>query len=132
MGSPESYSGGWDIQFIPPLLDGPISSQPPLSGWFSPVYTWGRRGLCSGRGSQLGHWRLDGVRIWKLSRTYPGEKPPSLSVLTHGSSLATGKPTRRLPAIPCLLVRKEPLTTVDDPLRSTCPGTMAPSLTQDF
>ena len=50
-------------------------------------------------------WRLDGVRIWKLSRTYPGEKPPSLSILTHRSSLSTRKPTRHLLAILCILVR---------------------------
>ena len=50
-------------------------------------------------------WRLDGVRIWKLSRTYPGEKPPSLSVLTHRLCLATRKPTRHLLAMPWILVR---------------------------
>ena len=50
-------------------------------------------------------WRLDGVRIWKLSRTFPGEKPPSLSLLTHGHSLAARKPTRHLLAMPWVLVR---------------------------
>ena len=50
-------------------------------------------------------WRLEGVRIWKLSRTYSGEKPPSYSVLTHGYSLATRKPTWHLLAMPYILVR---------------------------
>ena len=50
-------------------------------------------------------WRLEGVRIWKLSKMYPGEKPPSLSVLTYRYSLATHKPTRHLLAMPCILVR---------------------------
>ena len=46
-------------------------------------------------------WRLEGVRIWKLSRTYPGEKPPSLSVLMHWCSLTT----RHLLVMPNILVR---------------------------
>ena len=50
-------------------------------------------------------WQLEGVRNWKLSRTYPGEKPPSLSVLTHRYSLATRKPIRHLLAMPWILVR---------------------------
>ena len=50
-------------------------------------------------------WRLEGVRIWKFSRTYPGEKPPSLSVLTHRCSLVTRKPRRHLLIIPCILVK---------------------------
>ena len=50
-------------------------------------------------------WQLDGVRIWKLSRAYPDEKPPSFSVLTHKHSLAKRKPTRHLLAMPCILVR---------------------------
>ena len=50
-------------------------------------------------------WRLEGVGIWRLSRTYPDEKPPSLSVLTHRYSLATRKPTLHLLTIPCILVR---------------------------
>ena len=44
-------------------------------------------------------------RIWKLSRTYPGEKPSSLSVLTHRYSLATHNPTRHLLAMPWVLMR---------------------------
>ena len=73
-------------------------------GRISPVYTWGRRDLGSS-GVVNSTWRLDSVRIWKLSRTYPDEKPPSLSVLTHRHSLATRKPTRHLLAMPCILVR---------------------------
>ena len=70
---------------------------------FPSLYIWGRHDLGSDRGSRI--WQLDDVRIWKLSRTYPGEKPPSLSVLTHGNSLATRKPTRHLLAMPWILVR---------------------------
>ena len=69
-----------------------------------PWSTQGRRDLSSS-GVVSGSWRLDGVRIWKLSRTYPGEKPPSLSVLTHRPSLATRKPTWHLLAMPWILVR---------------------------
>ena len=69
-----------------------------------PWSTQGRRGLSSS-GVVSGSWRLDGVRFWKLSRTYPGEKPPSLSILTHRLSLATRKPTRHLLAMPWILVR---------------------------
>ena len=71
---------------------------------FSLVCTQGRRDLSSS-GVVSGSRRLDGVRIWKLSKTYPGEKPPSLSVLTHRLSLATRKPTWHLLAIPWILVR---------------------------
>ena len=71
---------------------------------FPGLHTQGRRGLISS-GVVSGSWRLDGVRVWKLSRTYPGEKPPSLSVLTHGLSLATRKPTWHLLAMPWILVR---------------------------
>ena len=50
-------------------------------------------------------WCLEGVMIWKLSRAYPGEKPPSLSVLTHRCCLATRKPTQHLLAMSYILVR---------------------------
>ena len=104
MGPPESFLRG---------LGNPGSSLPP--GWaylqstsfigriFPSLYTWGRHDLGSVRGSRIR--QLDGVRFWKLSRTYPGEKPSSLSVLTHRPSLATRKPTRRLLAMPWILVR---------------------------
>ena len=101
-----------------------ILAHPSPSGWaylqptsfigriFLSLYTWGRRDLCSVRGrrdlcSVRGSRirQLDDVRIWKLSRTYPGEKPPSLSVLTHRPSLAKRKPTRHLLAMPWILVR---------------------------
>ena len=74
-------------------------------GRIFPVYTWGRRDLSSCRVYRPKSWRLEGVRIWKLSRTYPGEKPPSLSALTHGCSLVTCKPTRHLLIMPYILVR---------------------------
>ena len=56
-------------------------------------------------GSSVGHWRLEGIRFWKISRTYSGEKPPSLSVLTHSCCLTTRKPTRHLLVMPNILVR---------------------------
>ena len=70
-----------------------------------PWSTQGRHDLSSCGVIRPKSWRLEGVRIWKLSRTYPSEKPPSLPVLTHGCSLAMCKPTRHLLAMPCLLVR---------------------------
>ena len=91
--------------FIPLLLSKPIFGQPPLKGGFSLVCTQGRRDLSSSGVYRTKSWRLEGARIWKLSRTYPGEKPPSLSVLTHGCSLVTRKPTRHLLTMPYILVR---------------------------
>ena len=91
--------------FISSLLSKPIFGQPPLYGGFSPVYTGARRDLSSSGVYRPKSWCLEGVRIWKLSRTYPGEKPPSFSVLTHRCSLVTRKRTRHLLTIPYILVR---------------------------
>ena len=103
-GSPESYSGVWGILVHPsPPVQAYLWTTSFIGRIFL-VYTQGRRDLSSS-GVVSSGWRLDGVRIWKLSRTYPGEKPPSLSVLTHRLSLATRKPTRHLLAIPWILVR---------------------------
>ena len=88
--SPPVQAYLWTISFI---------------GRISSVYTWGRHDLSSCGVVRPKSWRLEGVRIWKLSRTYPGEKPPSLSVLTHRSSLVTRKPTRHLLVLPNILVR---------------------------
>ena len=97
-------SGVWGI-LVHPSLPGWAYLQPTsfIGMIFPSLYIWGRRDLGSVRGSRFR--QLDSVRIWKLSRTYPGEKPPSLSVLTHRSSLATRKPTRHLLAMPWILVR---------------------------
>ena len=67
---------------------------------FLSLHTWGRRDISSIQGSQSEHWRLDGVRIWKLNRTYSGKKQPSLSVPTQVWCLVTSKHTRHLLAIP--------------------------------
>ena len=72
---------------------------------FPCLHTRGRHDLSSCRVVRPKSWRLEGVRIWKFSRTYSGEKPPSLSVLTHGCCLATRKPTRHLLVMPNILVR---------------------------
>ena len=61
---------------------------------FPSLHTRGRHGLDSIQGGQSEYWRLEGVRIWKLIRTYPDEKPPSLSVPKQGICLSTRKPTR--------------------------------------
>ena len=98
--------------FIPPLLSKPIFGQPPLKGGFTLVCTQGRRDLSSSGVYRTKSWRLEGVRIWKFSRTYPGEKPPLLSVLTHGCCQATSKPTRHLLAISNFLVRIRALDNV--------------------
>ena len=79
-----------------------------------------------------GTWRLEDVRIWKLTLTYPGEKPSSLSVLTHGCNLITRKPTWHLLTMPYILVRIEAPYECRWSTRSTCPWTMVQSLTQDF
>ena len=83
----------------------------------------GRRDLSSCEVYKPKSWRLEGVRIWKLSRTYPGEKPPSLSVLTHGCSLVKRKPTRHLLTMPYILVRIGAPYEGGCPFSSTCPGT---------
>ena len=75
--------------------------------------------------------RLEGVRIWKLSKTYPGEKPPSLSVLTHRYSLATRKPTRHLLTMPYILVRIGAPYEGELFVQFHLPRNMAPSLTQE-
>ena len=77
-------------------------------------------------------WRLEGVRIWKLSRTYPGEKPPSYSVLTHRCSLVTRKPTKHLLTMPYILVRIGAPYEGGWSILFHLPRNMAPSLTQDF
>ena len=104
MRSPESYSGVWGI-LVHPSPPGWAYLQPTsfIGRIFPSLHTWGRRDFVSD--GVIRNWRLDGVRIWKLSRTYPVEKPPSLSVLTHRLSLATRKPTRHLLAMPWILVR---------------------------
>ena len=129
MRSPESYSGVWSI-LVPPIQAYLWTTF--FAGRIFPVNTRGRRDLSSFRVYRPKSLRLEGVRIWKLSRTYSGEKSPSLSVLTHRCSLVTRKSTWHLLIIPRILVRIGALTRVDDPLHSTCPGTMKPSLTQDF
>ena len=72
---------------------------------FLSLHTWGRRYLSSVHVSQSEHWRLENVRFWKLSRTYPGEKPSSLSVPTHKDCLSTRKSTQHLLAMSRILVR---------------------------
>ena len=64
-----------------------------------------RRLDLSSDGVDDGTHRLDVLGL-KLSRTYPGEKPLSLSVLTHGCCLTTRKPTWHLLAMPNTLMRK--------------------------
>ena len=104
MRSPESYSWVWGILVHPfPPVQAYLWTTS-FIGRISPVYIRGRHDLSSS-GVVNATWQLDGVRIWKLSRTYPGEKPSLFSVLTHRHSLATRKPTRHLLAMPCILVR---------------------------
>ena len=91
--------------FIPLFLV--VAYLPPTSfiGRIFPCLHTGRRFLNSCWVVRPKSWRLEGVRIWKLSRKYPGEKPPSFSVLTHRCSLITRKPTWHLLAKPSILVR---------------------------
>ena len=91
--------------FIIPLLVVAYLSITFSIGKIFPVYTRGRRDISSCGVVKPKSWRLEGVRIWKLSRTYPDEKPPSLSVLTHRCSLATRKPTQHFLAMSNILVR---------------------------
>ena len=77
---------------------------------------WSRRNFSSILGSQSESWRIEGVRFWKLSRTYLGEKPYSLSVQTQAHHPSGNK----------ISLRES-----NGPLSSTCPGTTG-SFSQDF
>ena len=97
-----------------------------------PWSTQGRHDLSSSGVYRPKSWCLEGARIWKLSMTYPGEKPPSLSVLTHGCSLVTCKPTRHLLIMPYILVRIGAPYEGRWSIQFHLPRNMAPSLTQEF
>ena len=101
------------------LLTGPISSQPTLKGGFS-------QALVQFRVVSL-FWRLEGVRLWKLSRTYSGEKLLSLSVTTQGWCLATHKLHDTCCQYPSSKWDKCSLWMYNSLLSSACPGTTAPS-----
>ena len=83
--------------------------------YFLSLHTWGRCDLGSIQGCQFCCLRLEGVRFWKLTRTYPDKKPPSLSVLTLGWCYDTHKPTQHLLAIPNIPVGWEPFTRIQWP-----------------
>ena len=90
--------------FIPPLL---VSTYLTSTSFIGRIFS-GLSGVglawvqC---GVDDGTHRLEGVRSEKLDRTYPGEKPPSFSVLTHRCCLATRKPTQHLLTMPNILVK---------------------------
>ena len=67
------------------------------------------------------HWRLEGVRVWKLSRTYPGEKPSSLSVPTQGCYFAKCKSTQHCWQYLASQWRWEPFKRVKWPVQSQLP-----------
>ena len=96
------------------------------------VCTQGRRDLSSCGVYRSQSWRLEGVRIWKLSRTYPGEKPPSHSVLTHRCSPATHKPPRHLLTMPYILVRIGAPYEGGWLIQFHLPRNIVPSLSQEF
>ena len=105
MGSLESYSGVWGILVYPSPPSWAYLQPTSFIGMISPVYTWGRRDLGSVQGSKSESWRLKVVSIWKFSRTYSDEKPPSFSVPKQGWCFATIKPTWHLLVVPYILVR---------------------------
>ena len=118
--------------FIPLLLTGSISSQPPLLGRFFPFSIHGvGMTLLQIKVVSLG---LTARRcyFWKLSRMYPGEKQPSLSVLTHRDCLAMRKPTQHLLAMARILVRIRAL--YECPMDSSVPPAreLRHHLSQDF
>ena len=125
-------SGGWDrlrvnlefwvFCFIPLLLAVPNSSLPPLLGGFSPVCIhWVGVTLVQFRVVSL----IMMARIWKLSRTYPGEKPPSLSVPKQTHTALAGNAHY-------LSRNKCPFRGSNGPLSSTYPGTTTPSFPRFF
>ena len=132
MGPPESYSGVWGILVHPSPPVQAYLWTTSFKGGFSLVYTQGRRDLSSSRVYRTKSWRLEGVKIWKLSRTYPDEKPPSLSVLTHGWSLVTHKHTQHLLTMPYILVRIGAPYEGGWSIQFHLPRNMAPSLNPRF
>ena len=90
-----------------------------------------RSDLVSSRWSALG-LPLGSVRVRKLRRTYPGEKPPSFSLSTQGCCLATCKPTRNLLVIPNIPIRMGIL--YDGPITRSVPlvQELRRHLSQDF
>ena len=100
----ELHSGFGEYWFIPHSCPS-ISLDNLLYREDFPVYTRGRHDLSSIWVYRPKSWRLEGVRIRILNRMYPDEKPPSLSVLMHGCSLVTRKPTWHLLTMPYILVR---------------------------
>ena len=84
------------------------------------LHTWGRHDLSSIQGNQFENRRLEGVRIWKLNRTYPDEKPPSLSVHTQAYIALAGNTNHPSGD-------KSPLQWSNSPLSSTCSGNTASS-----
>ena len=117
--------------FIPPFCPS-LSLDNLLYREDFPWSTQGRYDLSSSGVYRPKSLRLEGVRIWKLSRTYPGEKPPSLSILKHGCSLVTRKPTLHLLTMPYILVRIGAPYEGRWPIQFHLPRNMAPSLTQEF
>ena len=79
---------------------------------FSLSQTWGWRDLVSIQGSQSASWRLEGVKVWKLSRAYLGEKPPPFSLPMQGSCFQTRKPIQHLLTISNIPVEWDPFMMV--------------------
>ena len=90
-------SKGWDylranqcLDLIHPSSPGcSLSSASLLYQENSLRFVRSRRGLVSDRAVSLG-WLLEGFRVWKLNRTYPGEKSSSLSLPTQTHTALAG------------------------------------------
>ena len=87
-----------------------------------------RRDLASNRGSALGY-SLGGVRVWKLSRTHPDEKPPPFTLPTHRCHLIMRKPTWHLLVVTDILVRVRAPYEGGWSTQFHLPRNMVPSLT---
>ena len=113
MGKPESWFGVWGILVHPSSPYFSLSSANLLYREDILRSVWSRRGRFQAGRSALG-WSLRGVSVWKLNKTYSGEKPPSFSLLTHRCSLVMCKPSRNLLLIHNISVGWEPITRSDD------------------
>ena len=63
---------------------------------FPSLHTRDRRDLVPIQGSQSENWQLEGVKFLKLSRTYPGKKPPSFLEPTQGWCFCHAQPSTAL------------------------------------
>ena len=77
-------------------------------------------------------WPLEGVRFWKLNRTYPGEKLPPFFLPTQGCCFPLSSPHSTSWQYPTSQSDGNPLRGSNDPFSYSCAGTTAISFLIKF